>query len=1394
MRRAAGGELAHVDLAPPTRSGSDLGRRDFAFPTRPQGTDSPRSRDLFDVATAPAACANRRWTVRIRIALLSALGAVTLAMTPAPAGAQSDEPVQVMIPERRPVSRTARLRTAIDPGDPDTVWIGHIYDPSWTAGGTMPAGGYGPYHVGRGPSRPVKSGGSIGSNGTWDFDRFQFTDQDSLQGWWPMVRAFQSGATTFGDFRRAFFGLDHGNQINYVINQGAPKRTFGVVGLWHRDRGSLATGSPDSIPGTRVQPVKWSPTEVGGAGSTASAWMGMRSHGDLSHVESLALGGTGNPFNASLLQYQGNNGFNRVGSVSAAGTDHNFPGYGSQMDQMLYRDVQLAEGDGLNLSFNFSTNMSTAKNTSLGVDVGWFDKDPISNAQIGVGPGATPSSDGNFISASVAGANAPCDSFMVYVGAPVNDDDVTFSGPLFVGGNEITTVYDKRRRWFSEVLQITGPGGIVGKEIASYAGIRLPTSVSCNFGALYPSALQAIKDADGQTGNGGRVRIVFRVHTNRGFDDENQGNPSAAFDSGTRGAAIVDNVVVNGWPAANGDFEAADAINNDPAVDATTAWKSTGKPPAVYFHAHSVMPGNGLPFNDPCGSLESPSRTCNLYGKIVTSGDHDLGEKEGGLWGSNTQDRLRWFVSPTINLVSTGNGPGFYNGMGIDDEIARTTGDYDVLFSLYNAGLVNATTNTANFLDMGWQSYPAQQVNGNVCWGETRTNAGLFFYGTRGCFETASIGGPAKAQGLIRTTNPNNRPDSLRFYLHRTSRCYTFSAITEATCSPTTGDNVGTYFDNLSLMLWDGAQAPEISIPIWQVIADAFPVNANASLIPTGFDTTAAQVRTNLNLAGVTGFVTRPTITGDTMVVSAPGANQRVDLVFRGRPGPGKYMTAGSRASGVSRRPDGKPSGYVAATPGDGSFFGEYMASAGAFGSQATHPGGAWSEHIWNSARMDTAENNLFPTANNSGTVGLLPGAWASMYHESDPKFTALGIVKNRCVMINPGGSTNSTNIICDGTGWGAYGASSGWDGLTTTKEYTKILPDGLLTPGSHVEYFVRKSDLSSPTVFTMAPDTNFILQPTESSMDGHRWQEFGVLPDRWKDGAWSIADRHAAAQACMLYLDWADASGDERIWVGVADTIGATAAGRYGAHNGWHARGDQDPTVSLQTVIGTANDWGVYAHGGQPGTTWDMFAIRVPVGTTGSSLASRLCTPASGYMTGKDTKTGPTPEMLRGFYRILFALTGSFGGGLIGPYANRGDDDVAMLLDFASNPAGTPRPRMVWFQGDAFVDGQINGATSQRHPTFPPTLFGAGIVSGSYRDYAANPNDLADLIPNAPAVTTGSLFSVRNICGSSNDVLALSGSFGAAMAARYEDTGTGVNPKIASVYAPSTLPAPDHP
>ena len=132
-----------------------------------------------------------------------------------------------------------------------------------------------------------------------------------------------------------------------------------------------------------------------------------------------------------------------------------------------------------------------------------------------------------------------------------------------------------------------------------------------------------------------------------------------------------------------------------------------------------------------------------------------------------------------------------------------------------------------------------------------------------------------------------------------------------------------------------------------------------------------------------------------------------------------------------------------------------------------------------------------------------------------------------------------------------AYALRAGFDGVQTTREYTKVFPDGLLTPGSHIEYFFRMCHLSTPTWFVMDPDTNYITpQKTGSAWnyDAMRWEGISILPDRWKDAAYG-----GMGSACMLVVDYNDRRGDEKVWVSAMDSIGATVAAKYGAHNGWH-------------------------------------------------------------------------------------------------------------------------------------------------------------------------------------------------------------------------------------------------
>jgi hypothetical protein len=110
-------------------------------------------------------------------------------------------------------------------------------------------------------------------------------------------------------------------------------------------------------------------------------------------------------------------------------------------------------------------------------------------------------------------------------------------------------------------------------------------------------------------------------------------------------------------------------------------------------------------------------------------------------------------------------------------------------------------------------------------------------------------------------------------------------------------------------------------------------------------------------------------------------------------------------------------------------------------------------------------------------------------------------------------------------------------------------------------------------------------------------------------------------------------------------------------------------------------------------------------------------------------------------------------------------------------------------FMGRGFIEG-LQGPTMQPpQVTFPPTFFGAGLVSGDYRSYAGNTDDIVDLTSNAPVMTNGNRQSVLSSCVIQNDVLSTAGTFGAAMATRYADGTTGANPKIAGIYAPSTYP-----
>jgi hypothetical protein len=315
--------------------------------------------------------------------------------------------------------RAQRLLTSAGP-DPDTVCVGK------SATNHTGPDNYWNIHTGK-----YLPGVNDPANAMWDWDNsVGIQAADSLQGWWPIHLQYTStGGLTLPDDQRTWWAVDHGNIGNYVISQHvAAKRTFGVVGYWHADAGKPASGPSRG--------VLWSPL-----GGTKSAWCGLRQHGDLTVADAV----TGNPYNQDVVQ------FLHAASTAGGGSNNNFPGYPDQIDQLLYRDIAMTPSQSLSVTFNYRTRMSTSIGTAVSTRTGWFHGDPLAVTA------------GNFISNSAAGANAPQDSFMVYVGAPVNDAACVYSDGV------TRPVYDKQRRWFSEVIKTFG-GGANYFEIFARAG------------------------------------------------------------------------------------------------------------------------------------------------------------------------------------------------------------------------------------------------------------------------------------------------------------------------------------------------------------------------------------------------------------------------------------------------------------------------------------------------------------------------------------------------------------------------------------------------------------------------------------------------------------------------------------------------------------------------------------------------------------------------------------------------------------------------------------------------------------------------------------------------------------------------------------------------------------
>jgi hypothetical protein len=1260
-------------------------------------------------------------------------------------------------------ARAARLSTSAGP-DPDTVYLGRSFT-DHTAPDNY-------WNIHTGTYRP---GVNDPTNALWGWDNTVGSQApDSLEGWLPIRRQYNStGGLVLPDDQRPWWAIDHGNLANYVISQqSSAKRTFGVVGIWHADPGRNAGKA-----------VPWSPLS-----GTKSAWCGLREHGDQSVVDAV----THNAFNQDTEQ------FLHDATFVGGGSPQSFPGYPDQIDQILYRDIAMTSSQSLTVSFKYRTRMSTSIGTIAATRTGWFHGDPLAVTA------------GNFISSSAAGVNAPQDSFMVYVGAPVNDASCVYSD------GTVRPVYDKQRRWFSEVLKVFGAGANYFELFAATGNNPADTlSATPTAGPIVVPAATISSILGGVNGD---VRLAFRVKTNRGFADSDSRN--SGYSSFGYGAVQIDDVTIDigAGPAVIGDFETPEqggvnAIDNrfplPPGLASTDVWRSTGKPPPECFHIENLA---NLTYNDLCGPPNSPARVCNIGGLVLTAGNHDDGENAGDSRYAAFHEVSQYCVSPTIALLP---GPGGVpNSQGITATIANASDDYVLWYDLY-AGMFNLSFSGETW-SFGSQCYPATMPNGGKCWGQPLFST-IVFNPEPQCF-TDWEGARDNGREFI-TSNPSRIPDSLRVFVGHQQQCFRF-AITIGCNS-----NAGGYFDNVSEAFIDKPGIPgqasadntvalgAISSDIWQFVNDTFPANETAGLPGTAaFDTTTGLIRSGFNNAQSTGNELRFDIPGDSSnmiaadaTVSAPDdpalTKVRVDLVFRILPGPGNYQISAGRVM----PPGGSPSGVLlqiptnqagVLAPGDASFWGQYIANPGEVSAGDHHGHTSWDHLTWNSARCDTTELNIFPAGLvSTGLGGLAPitSSWMTMYHELDPKFATLGVNKFKCFVIDTTKAATSSptldNVNCTGVvpAWLTTipHSRTGYDGNAQTKEFTKIIPDGLLTPGSHVEYFYRKSHAINPLLeYSMCPDTNLITpQSREGSTDQHRWQQFSVLPDRWKNTAFG-----GQGSACMLYVDLNDRRGNEGRFVGVMDSVGGTAAAKWGAHNGWHAPG----TTNISFLNVTTNmSVAVSNQNSQPGTTWDMYGVKASesLTTQAGSLGNRLANRAGmGFAAGREAKSGPTPDMLRAYYRMLAILTGDLDSGVLGPFGNRSQNDIALLNDFLTQSGGSAQPRGIFIQGDGF--GQSEKQTSgidPAHGQFLTDKLGVVFRNPSYQAISGNVSSCADLLTTTSLTPALDVYGVANVCTYSNDVYTRNPAIPESVeGAFYENVGPS-GPYVADVVKPAT-------
>jgi len=419
---------------------------------------------------------------------------------------------------------------------------------------------------------------------------------------------------------------------------------------------------------------------------------------------------------------------------------------------------------------------------------------------------------------------------------------------------------------------------------------------------------------------------------------------------------------------------------------------------------------------------------------------------------------------------------------------------------------------------------------------------------------------------------------------------------------------------------------------------------------------------------------------------------------------------------------------------------------------------------------MDSTEafGNLYPVVPRA--IGLvLPPGWQGTLNELDPKFATLGIDRNVCFLVDPNGATNETNIDCSGVVPAPYGAVSG-----VTKEHTKILPDGWFSPGTHIEYFARRSTIEAPLVGSLYPDTNTVFPQDPSGAflrDAERFLQADVLPDMWKSTRYN-----GAGLACMLMVDGSDTRGFDRAYRGAADTLGYGK--NNGASQGWKGLGPgSDPDDPAGFVA---------ANQGQYGLNFDHYDVTGAEGAEGGHPGVRFASNTAA-IANKGDKSGPSAAQLSTFYNSVLYLAGDLdsNSGTLqdGVDPGEGANDIALLEGFLAAASGANH-KSVWLSGEGIMQDGFE-STDPTLYNFLTDTFGSDLTAPNYKSFSADVRSTVGFLPTAPWAHPGRVYGFDHLCTRSADVLAVVPTVdGATEGAQYQNIGPG--PFTAAVYRPT--------